>query len=163
MIGERTSEDCQTPVLEGQGFIDAAAVRVVISSDNQHDSCRRLPPARRTRSLPVCRAPAHRRWACAATRVCMQGERNGGECVVRGAPPRAWVGRRVRSSSAEQLVTCARAQRNRRSTWTCARFFVGRELCTPASVKGANAGRPSRIADTCRHLTFCRNIYILRA
>ena len=68
MIGERTSEGCETPVLEGQGFIDAAAVRVVISSDNQHDSCRRLPP-RRTRSLPVCRAPAHRRWACAATRV----------------------------------------------------------------------------------------------
>ena len=73
MIGERTSEDCQTPVLEGQGFIDAAAVLVVISSDNQHDSCRRLPP-RRTRSLGRC-AERLRTGAGHAQRLgCMQGE-----------------------------------------------------------------------------------------
>ena len=69
MIGKRTSEGCQTPVLEDQGFIDAAAMLVVIASDNQRDTRAAASPPRRTRSLPVCRAPAHRRWACAATRV----------------------------------------------------------------------------------------------
>ena len=50
-----------------------------------------------SRPTPTSARAPHVSWA------------NGGECVVRGAPPRAWVGRRVRSSSAEQLVTCARA------------------------------------------------------
>ena len=89
MIGKRTSKGCQTPVLEGQGFIDAAAVLVVISSGDRRDSCRRLPP-RRTRSLPVCRAPAHRRWGMRSDSGACRA--NGGEGVVRGARR---VGRRV--------------------------------------------------------------------
>ena len=69
MIGERTSEGCETPVLEGQGFIDAAAVLVVIS--RQTINMTRVAASPYAGRGP-CRCAERLRTgagACAATRV----------------------------------------------------------------------------------------------
>ena len=104
VIGERTSEGCRTSRSRVTASSTQAAVLVVISSDNRRDTCRRLPP-RRTRALPVCRAPAHRAVGHPQRLGCMQGEwgRDCGEKRV------GWPGASARRGPSSSSRAHARA------------------------------------------------------
>ena len=104
VISKRTSEGCRPSRSRVTASSTQAAVLVVISSDNRRDSCRRLPP-RRTRALPVCRAPAHRAVGHPQRLGCMQGEwgRDCGEKRV------GWPGASARRGPSSSSRAHARA------------------------------------------------------